>query len=113
MGGIIIILLALCISTCVIEIIPLLFLKNKGKWIKTSILCNVVTNPILNMVLAFLTLVIASNLIFIIITVILEIAVVGFETFIYYNAIDEKLRKCIVISLLTNICSFAMGLIIF
>lgn len=111
MEGIILILVLLCVSTCIIEIIPFLFLKNRFKWIKTSLLCNVITNPIMNTILAILTLFIRDNTVFFIITVILEVAVVVFEAFIYYNVMDESAWKCVVLSLLANVCSFAIGVI--
>lgn len=113
MGGIILLfmlLFLLLIPTCIIEMIPLLILKNRGKWIKTSLLCNVITNPIINLLLGILTCITTNNIILILATVVLELSVVGFEAFIYYNVMDARVKKCVVISLLTNICSFAIGL---
>lgn len=112
MGGIILILLILCISTCIIEMIPFLFLKNCSKWIKTSFLCNLITNPIINLILALLTLLVTNNVIFILIAIALEIAVIIFEAFIYYNVLDENMRKCIILSILSNILSFGVGLLL-
>ena len=112
MGGIILILLILCIATCIIESIPFLFLQGKSKWIKTSILCNFITNPILNLILALLTVFITNNSVLIIIAVILEIAVIIFEAFIYHNVTDEKFRSCLILSALSNALSFGIGLIL-
>lgn len=112
MGTIIFILLLLCAGTCLIEIVPLLFFKNAKKWIKTSLLCNVITNPIINLVLALLTLVVTNEVLFIAIAIIMEIAVIVFETFIFYTVTDESLKKCIMVSVLINLCSFAIGLLL-
>lgn len=111
MGTIIFILLLLCVGTCVIELVPLLFLKDAKKWVKTSLLCNVITNPIINLVLALLTLLIANEILLIAVAIILELAVIAFESFIFYTVTDESLKKCIIVSLLINICSFAIGLL--
>lgn len=111
--GLIAPLLFLCSVTCLIEMIPLSFLRNKSKWIKTSLICNVVTNPLINVALALLSTVINDALLYIVITVVLEIAVIAFEAFIYYNVMDESVRKCLLVSLLANFCSFAVGAIAF
>ena len=112
MGGIILILLILCISTCIIEMIPFLFLKNCSKWIKASLICNLITNPIINLILALLTLLVTNNVVFILIAIVLEIAVIIFEAYIYHNIMDENMVKCIILSALCNILSFGIGLLL-
>ncbi len=111
MIGILLSLLILCGMTCVIEVIPLLFFKNGTKLIKTSLICNLITNPLLNTILGFLTLFELEQNFFIIITLILEVFVIIFEAFIYYNTTNESKSKCFFISLVTNLLSFGLGLL--
>ncbi len=113
MIGILLSLLILCGMTCVIEMIPLLFFKNGTKLIKTSLLCNLITNPLLNTILGFLTLFELEQSLFIIITLILEVCVIIFEAFIYYNTTEESKIKCFFVSLITNLLSFSLGLLLF
>ena len=112
MGQIINILLKLLIATCVFEIIPLLFFKSRGKWIATSLLCNALTNPLLNVILFLVSGFISNQAIYIVIVLVLELAVVAFEGFIIYNVMNESVAKCIKVSVLCNAFSFTMGLIL-
>ena len=92
--------------------IPFLFLKNCSKWIKASFICNFITNPIINLILALLTLLVTNNVVFILIAIVLEIAVIIFEAYIYHNIMDENMVKCIILSALCNILSFGIGLLL-
>lgn len=113
MIGIVLSLLILLGMTCVIEMIPLLFFKNGTKLIKTSLLCNLITNPLLNTILGFFTLFELEQSLFIIITLLLEVCVIIFEAFIYYNTTEESKIKCFFVSLITNLLSFGLGLLLF
>ena len=110
MTEILIILALLCAGTCVIELIPLLFVRNSGQWIKASLLCNVITNPIVNVLLALASLVVSDRAIYIAIMILLEVAVIAFEAFIFRQVTGESVQKCILISAMINLCSFAVGL---
>ena len=112
MGQIINILLKLLIATCVFEIIPLLFFKSRGKRIATSLLCNVLTNPLLNVILFLVAGFISNQATYILIVLVLELAVVAFESFIIYNIMNESATKCIKVSAVCNAFSFTMGLIV-
>lgn len=112
METIITFLVIICVLTCIIEIIPLLFLKNRWKWIRTSLLCNVITNPIMNTILAILAIYVTNLIVYAGIVIILEIAVIMFEAFIFHNVMDESMKKCMVISVIINICSFIVGALI-
>lgn len=112
MGQIIKILLKLFIATCIFEIIPLLFFKNRGKRIATSLLCNIVTNPLLNVILFLVSALVPNQAIYIVVLLILELAVVALESFIIYNVMDENVTKCIKVSAICNAFSFLMGLVV-
>lgn len=112
MGELITSLVIICALTCIIEMIPLIFLKKRGKWIITSFLCNVITNPIMNIILAILAVYVTNLAVYIGIVIVLEIAVILFEAFIFYNVMDESKRKCIIVSIVINTCSFLIGFLI-
>ena len=112
MGTIITFLVIICALTCIIEIIPLLFLKNRRQLIKTSLLCNVITNPIMNIILAIFAVYVTNLTAYTGIVIVMEIAVIMFEAFIFYNLIEESIKKCVVISVIINICSFIVGFLI-
>lgn len=112
MIAIIIILAFLCALTCIVEILPLLFLEQRLPWIKASLLCNVLTNPILNLSLALLGYVLPDQNALIVLLVVLEIAVVFFEAFLYHKLLGESYKKCLLISLICNTCSFGVGLLL-
>lgn len=112
MGQIINILLKLFIATCIFEIIPLLFFKNRGKRIATSLLCNIATNPLLNVILFLVAWFVPNQVTYIVIVLILELAVVVFESFIIYNVMNESATKSIKVSAICNAFSFAMGLVV-
>lgn len=42
----------------------------------------------------------------------MEIVVIVFEAFIFYNVMEESIKKCIIISVIINICSFIVGFLI-
>lgn len=112
MERIIIILLKLLIATCVFEIIPLLFFKNRGKRIAASLLCNVATNPLLNVILLLVSGFMPNQFVYVLTVLILELGVVAFESFIIYNVMDENVTKSIKVSAICNAFSFTMGLVV-
>ena len=112
MGELITFLVIICGLTCIIEMIPLLFLKRRGKWIISSFLCNVITNPIMNIILAILAVYVTNLAVYICIVIALEIAVILFEAFIFYNVMDESKRRCIIVSIVINTCSFLIGFLL-
>lgn len=113
MDEIIIYLLTACLFTCIIEIIPLVFVKgDKRKWISTSIICNVITNPIINILMILLSLVIFNNVLLCVLLILSEIAIIVFEAFLYYNIMDASVKKCAIVSTVCNFISFTLGIIL-
>lgn len=100
--------------TCAFEIVPLLFVRgNKKKWIASSLLCNVITNPIINIIFMLVALAIENENVTFGILILLEVLVVAFEAFLYHNITDESIKKCIKISFVCNLFSFVLGLLLF
>ena len=115
MINIILILVILCGLTCLVEAIPLLFFNKakRRKWINTSFLCNFMTNPILNILLVILSIYITNQALYFLTVILLEIIVIIFEAFIFYNVMGESFKKCLAVSLLVNMVSFILGLLLF
>lgn len=108
----IITLVVLCLLTCIIELIPFLFLSENGKWIKASFLCNVITNPIANVILIIAGTYITNQTALICIAVALEIVVVAYEAYMYHHIMDASIVKSVVMSVIANAASFIVGLLI-
>lgn len=103
-------ILSALVLTCVSEIVPLLFVKgNKKKWITSSLLCNVITNPIINILYMLMVAVIENDIIIFGILIMLEVLVVVFEAFLYHNNTDESIKKCTIVSIICNVFSFVLG----
>ena len=121
---------ALCCGvTCLIELIPLLFTKKRKQWITASLINNVVTNPIINTLILLETLfkydfypdifdtwyrnsgftVNPYYYAHIAFVIILELAVVIFEAWIYHRLVGASWKKCLLISAALNILSFLIG----
>lgn len=107
---IILMLVICCAATIIIEAFPLIVLRERWEWIKASVVCNVVTNPILNSILILCAYFIDNNTAVVLIMVVLEIVVVVIETFFYVRMLDEPFVKCFLVSLLANTVSFLIGL---
>ncbi len=101
-----------CIITMLIEFIPALFVKEKAKWIKTSVLCNVVTNPVLNLTVFLLFAAHFSEPVVLIIGFIGEIVVFRFEGYIYKRVLGMPKKVCLTYSAVANLLSFVIGSIV-
>lgn len=113
MSNLIIYLLIAFSLTCLIEIVPLFFVKsNKIKWICSSVLCNFITNPLLNILLLLFSLIIVNDIVLYGLLITLEILAIAFEAFLYHNITDNSIKKCVTISAVCNCISFAFGLIL-
>ena len=97
--------------TCIIEVIPLLFLKQSKQWRKASYKCNIITNPVLNTVLLLISNLLNSTASLICIYTLGELIVIAVEAFLYRYILQEKLRKCVLISILVNVLSCAVGVV--
>ncbi len=111
METIIFMLISALFLTCAIEILPHVLFNNKARWIKTSFLCNIVTNPLLNTILLLFGIVISNTIVLFAITIILEFIVVYAEARLYSLVLDEHFSKTIKISAICNTLSFLSGII--
>lgn len=76
-----------------------------------SILCNIITNPMLNLLLYLLIWGLGSE-IYITALVILEIIVVFVEAYIYKIICNFTKKEAFILSLILNISSYLIGVII-
>ena len=106
----ILIYLFLCLgATLLLEAIPLLCTTNKKDWWKASVVCNVITNPVLNLVVMLLNLAMwGMNRLPALIA--LEIVVVLAEAYFYQRMLDKKYWRCLLFSFAANFISFIGGL---
>ncbi len=95
--------------TCVAEAIPVLFMKRNIRWLVSGLICNVLTNPLLNVCL-WLVQAHASQPMWICAVLIGETAVVFTESLLYRSMVNVPYKRCLVQSLLCNAVSFAVGL---
>lgn len=92
-----------------LESIPVLFLRNRKAWWKASVLCNVVTNPILNIIVILLSTVLPGGNVVSWIVLALEVAVVFFEAWLYGLMLGNTYKSCLLFSLIANGISFVAG----
>ena len=107
------VLAALCVSTITLESIPVLFVKNKRSWWKASLICNVVTNPILNVVVFLLTAILYPNDVVYPVILVLECAVVLIEAYFYKRMLNSSFTACLMFSLIANLLSFSAGMFLY
>lgn len=112
MIGVLLLLAFLCGATILLEGIPILFLKNKKTWWKASILCNVVTNPILNVIVLLLPVLLREANWVVGVVFVLEVAVVFFEAWFYRLMLGNTYKACLMFSLIANGISFVVGSIL-
>ena len=99
------ILIKALLITLVVELLMLFLLKERK--IKIFIVCgiiNIITNPILNIILQY------TNHYYLLL-IILEIVIVIIEGIIYY-LFKKDIKKAFMISLICNLASLLMGMII-
>lgn len=112
MSRFIIALVLTCCLTCIAEFVPLLFLKNRWSFVRTSILCNIVTNPVLNVVVAMVLVYTNDYTAYYIVLAFLEIAVVFVEGLYYKRFVGIEYKKAVLVSLIANVCSYVAGTIV-
>ena len=98
--------------TALIEGILIYLLYRKKEFVYYSILCNMLTNPSMNLLLFFVTKVFGYAYYYIILMV-LEIIVVLVEAFIYKLLSNLKISKSLLLSALLNFMSFLFGLLVY
>lgn len=106
-------ILAYCLATVIFELIPAFFLKDKKEWMKTSVICNVITNPLVNTVLLILiSMQMPETFIFVYI-IVAEVAVVLFERNIYEKRLNKPRKECMKFALIANLMSVLSGFLVF
>ena len=101
----------LCVYTILLETIPALFVRNTRAWWKASVICNIVTNPILNTLLFLLMPFLSEPEMIFPIIYLLEVVVIILEAFFYQRLLNKPYKRCLLYSLATNLLSFGIGLI--
>ena len=105
-------LLSALVLTIVAESIPLLFCKPRKDWFIAGLLCNCATNPALN-ILRILFYSLWQNLTTLLLfTVILEVAVVLIEAWLYTLLTDTTRTRALLLSLLCNSLSLTLGILL-
>lgn len=95
--------------TLFIEGIVICGFEPRRKWLWASIICNIITNPLINLILYPLY---GHNL-YALVFLLLELGVVIAECFIYKEIIKCRWKKCLLASLTANAVSCISGIIIF
>ena len=112
MIGIIMILGICCLFTIFLEFLAALCMYSKRQWIKSSVICNLITNPILNLILFIILAFIESSFVFLLSVLVLEIIVFIVEAFIHKKVLNKKIGICLLFSFISNTFSFIIGGII-
>lgn len=111
MEKVVFLLLVALFTTCVAEILPQLFLKERKKWILSGLLCNAITNPLLNVTVLILYAFINDIWVLYSIIILLEVVVLFAEAGTYKLMLGKPLKMCLTVSAICNAFSFAIGLI--
>lgn len=111
MIGILLILAFFCGATILLESIPVLFVWERKAWWKAGVICNIITNPVLNVVMLLLSAMLPQLDLLVQILLALEILVVFLEAFFYQRMLRKVYWRCFLFSLFANLISFATGLI--
>ena len=100
------------VVTIMVEGIVIFIKYGRRDYAYYSLLCNVLTNPMLNLLLCLLVLVLGSE-IYILALIILEIIVVIVEAYVYKILCNFSKKEALKLSLLLNVSSYLIGLIMF
>ncbi|MBS7306643.1 MAG: hypothetical protein KIG43_01030 [Eubacteriales bacterium] len=107
---ILILLYSLALTILIEGVVVLLSTKDK-QMVKHSVLCNLLTNPIVNLVL-----ILAVNIwgrgIYVPVLFVVELLTVGVEAYIYKYITGMELRQAVFLSMLANAASWGIGAII-
>lgn len=105
-------LLPALLLTVFLEGLTVLALVRDRKWLPPSVLGNVCTNPLLNLLVTYAVSRGAAGAGYVLLVLFLEAAAVLYEAYIYYSLTDAEKREAILVSLAANAVSFLTGLII-
>lgn len=101
-------LIAAFILTAVIEGISAYAMRHERRFIVCSILCNLLTNPALNIGITIVFNIWGYSA-YIGALVLFEILAVAVEAAVYQKLCDVPFKKALVLSLILNGCSFLIG----
>jgi len=103
------VLVALILTILVECGLSLLFRQRKLTY--CVLVCNLLTNPLMNLLLIVVSVFFAREVYFVVLGF-LELAVVGVEAFIITLMTETKPRKAVLLSLFFNASSFGVGLLL-
>lgn len=94
--------------TVLIEGALIALLFRKWRYVYASFLCNMLTNPAMNLLMLILVNCLGSEYYGIIVAV-LEVIVVIVETFVFKLLCDFRVKKAMVVSVFVNAVSYGVG----
>ncbi len=95
--------------TVIVEAILVFAVFRRRDYLYYSFLCNLLTNPALNFILLVATNILDFSL-YLPVFIVLEVAIVFIEAFIYQRLCAFRFTKALALSLLLNAASCATGL---
>ena len=98
--------------TVVIEGVAISVLFRCGKYVYYSVLCNLLTNPAMNLLLA-ISLSIFGEGAYYLTLVVVELAVIFVEAAVYNYICAFGMKKATLLSILLNALSFAVGILVY
>ena len=104
-------LIFLFIGTMIIEGFFALLLPDRKKWLKACFLCNLVTNPILNLLFIILFTYDPSGNTAFLLLLVAEVLVVILEAYFYQRMLNRSRGICLAFSITTNLLSFGIGVV--
>jgi len=99
--------------TILFESIVVLFMTRSWEWVKHNTICNLITNPSLNLFLIAEGFLFRNRFIYDICLISGEITVLFAEMFLYRAMTFGSKKQCFILSLITNLVSFFSGLAVF
>ena len=97
--------------TCIFEGIAILLLFRKKEYFYYSLLCNMLTNPALNLILYFICKALGYDLYYAVV-IFLELIVVVVEAYVYRLLCNFKMHKSLLLSVLLNTISYISGVVL-
>ncbi len=104
-------LLNALLLTCAVESAVLIFCRPRKLWLTLGLLCNIATNPLLNVLRLGASVMLSPQGLYVL-TLLLEIAVVFAEAGLYCMGTGERFGTCFLRSLVCNALSLGTGLLL-
>ena len=112
MPSLLLFLAVLCTATILLEAVPVLLVKDRKAWWKAGLVCNVVTNPVLNVVMLLVTALLTDSGFVFPVLMVLELTVVFLEAWLYRLLVGKPYLHCLAFSLVANAVSFGAGILL-